>query len=94
MLAIGRGLMTNPSCLIMDEPSEGLAPIIIQHVWEVIGQLRDEGLSILLVEQNVSLALQLVDYVHVISKGQVVYASEPGVLWDNEDIKSQYLGIA
>ncbi len=94
MLAIGRGLMTNPSCLIMDEPSEGLAPIIIQHVWEVIGRLRDEGLSILLVEQNVSLALQLVDYVHVISKGQVVYASEPDVLWDNEDVKSQYLGIA
>ena len=86
--------MTNPSCLIMDEPSEGLAPIIIQHVWEIIARLRDEGLSILLVEQNVSLALQLVDYVHVISKGQVVYASEPTTLWQNEAIKSQYLGIA
>lgn len=94
MLAIGRGLMTNPSCLIMDEPSEGLAPIIIQHVWEIIGQLRDEGLSILLVEQNVSLALRLVDYVHVISKGQVVYASSPDCLRNNEEIKSQYLGIA
>lgn len=94
MLAIGRGLMTNPSCLIMDEPSEGLAPIIIQHVWEIISRLREEGLSILLVEQNVSLALQLVDYVHVISKGQVVYASTPDVLWENEAVKSQYLGIA
>jgi branched-chain amino acid transport system ATP-binding protein len=94
MLAIGRGLMTNPSCLIMDEPSEGLAPIIIQHVWAIIARLRKEGLSILLVEQNVSLALQLVDYVHVISKGQVVYASTPDALSHNEAIKSQYLGIA
>jgi branched-chain amino acid transport system ATP-binding protein len=93
MLAIGRGLMTNPTCLIMDEPSEGLAPIIIQHLWEVIGQLRAEGLSILLVEQNVALALQLVDYVHVISKGQIVYSDDPQALWSNEEMKSRYLGI-
>jgi branched-chain amino acid transport system ATP-binding protein len=59
MLAIGRGLMTNPDCLIMDEPSEGLAPIIIQGLWEAIGKLKAEGLSILLVEQNASLALKL-----------------------------------
>ena len=78
MLAIGRGLMTNPDCLIMDEPSEGLAPIIIQGVWEAIGKLKKEGLSILLVEQNASLALKLVDYVHVMSKGQVVYSAAPG----------------
>ncbi|HEX6267550.1 MAG TPA: ABC transporter ATP-binding protein, partial [Burkholderiales bacterium] len=71
MLAIARGLMTNPDCLIMDEPSEGLAPIIIQAVWQIIRKLKDEGLSILLVEQNAALALQLVDYVHVMSKGQV-----------------------
>ncbi|MFQ5913499.1 MAG: ABC transporter ATP-binding protein [Nitrospinota bacterium] len=93
MLAIGRGLMTNPDCLIMDEPSEGLAPIIIQDVWEVIGKLKAEGLSILLVEQNASLALKLVDYVHVMSKGRVVYSSEPQKLWANEEIKSRYLGI-
>ncbi len=93
MLAIGRGLMTNPDCLIMDEPSEGLAPIIIQDVWEIIGKLKQEGLSILLVEQNVALALKLVDYVHVISKGRVVYASAPKELWANEEIKSRYLGI-
>ena len=77
MLAIGRGLMTNPDCLIMDEPSEGLAPIIIQGVWEAIGKLKEQGLSILLVEQNAALALKLVDYVHVISKGQVVYSGAP-----------------
>jgi branched-chain amino acid transport system ATP-binding protein len=77
----------------MDEPSEGLAPIIIQHVWEVIAQLRDEGLSILLVEQNAALALKLVDYVHIISKGQVVYSGQPQELWANEDVKARYLGI-
>jgi branched-chain amino acid transport system ATP-binding protein len=93
MLAIGRGLMTNPDCLIMDEPSEGLAPIIIQGVWEAIGKLKREGLSILLVEQNASLALKLVDYVHVMSKGQVVYSARPEVLWANDEIKHNYLGI-
>jgi branched-chain amino acid transport system ATP-binding protein len=93
MLAIGRALMTNPDCLIMDEPSEGLAPIIIQGVWEAIGKLREEGLSILLVEQNASLAIKLVDYVHVLSKGQVVYSARPDELWANAEIKSSYLGI-
>ncbi len=93
MLAIGRGLMTNPDCLIMDEPSEGLAPIIIQGVWEAIAKLKREGLSILLVEQNASLALKLVDYVHVMSKGQVVYSARPEELQANEDIRSRFLGI-
>ena len=93
MLAIGRGLMTNPDCLIMDEPSEGLAPIIIQGLWEAIATLKREGLSILLVEQNAALALKLVDFVHVISKGRVVYSAPPGDLWANEEIKSRYLGI-
>jgi branched-chain amino acid transport system ATP-binding protein len=93
MLAIGRGLMTNPDCLIMDEPSEGLAPIIIQGVWEAIGRLKEEGLSILLVEQNAALALKLVDYVHVMSKGRVVYSAHPEKLWANDEIKSSYLGI-
>ena len=93
MLAIGRGLMTNPDCLIMDEPSEGLAPIIIQSVWQAIGKLRQEGLSILLVEQNAALAVQLVDYVHVLEKGRVVYSSSPQELWANDAVKSSYLGI-
>ncbi|HLH88625.1 MAG TPA: ABC transporter ATP-binding protein [Xanthobacteraceae bacterium] len=93
MLAIGRALMTNPDCLVMDEPSEGLAPIIIQGVWEAVGKLKAEGLSILLVEQNAALALKLVDYVHVMSKGRVVYSAKPAELWANDDIKSRYLGI-
>jgi branched-chain amino acid transport system ATP-binding protein len=93
MLAIGRALMTNPDCLIMDEPTEGLAPIIIQGLWEAIARLKREGLSILLVEQSAYLALKLVDYVHVMSKGQVVYSSKPEELAANEQIKSAYLGI-
>jgi len=93
MLAIGRGLMTNPDCLIMDEPSEGLAPIIIQGVWEAIGKLKEQGLSILLVEQNAALALKLVDFVHVMSKGQVVYSARPEELAANDEIKSRFLGI-
>ncbi|MCC7486509.1 MAG: ABC transporter ATP-binding protein [Burkholderiales bacterium] len=93
MLAIGRGLMTDPDCLIMDEPSEGLAPIVIQGVWEAIAKLKAEGLSILLVEQNAALAVKLVDFVHVVSKGQVVYSAEPRELWANEAVKAAYLGI-
>jgi branched-chain amino acid transport system ATP-binding protein len=93
MLAIARGLMTNPDCLIMDEPSEGLAPIIIQDVWQAVSKLKQQGLSILLVEQNAALALRLVDYVHVISKGRVVYSGTPKALWADDDVKSRYLGI-
>ena len=93
MVAIGRALLTNPSLLIMDEPSEGLAPIVIQGVWDAIGTLREEGLSILLVEQNAALALKVVDYVHVMAKGQVVYSARPAELWANDEIKSLHLGI-
>ena len=90
---IARGLMTNPDCLIMDEPSEGLAPIIIQGLWQAIAKLKAQGLSILLVEQNAALALQLVDQVHVISKGRVVYSGAPKTLWADDAVKSKYLGI-
>src|SRR5512146_253980 len=93
MLAIGRALMTNPDCLIMDEPSEGLAPIIIQVVWQAVRTLRDEGLSILLVEQNAALAMQVVDHVQVMSKGRVVYSGTPQDLWADEEVKAGYLGI-
>jgi len=93
MLAIARGLMTNPDCLIMDEPSEGLAPIIIQTVWQAVSKLKQQGLSILLVEQNAALALKLVDHVHVMSKGRVVYSGTPQELWADDTVKSRYLGI-
>jgi len=93
MLAIGRALMTNPDCLIMDEPSEGLAPIIIQGLWEAIGRLKREGMSILLVEQNAHLALKLADHVNIMSKGLVVYSSTPDEVRTNDAVKSRYLGI-
>ena len=73
MLTIARALMTNPSLLMLDEPSEGLAPIIVKEVGHIINQIKKSGLSILIVEQNLSLALNLADYVYILSKGQIVY---------------------
>ena len=93
MLAIGRALMTNPDLLLMDEPSEGLAPIIVQQICGIIEQLKECGLSILLVEQNLPMALSLSDYVYIISKGSIVYKSTPMELMENEEIKTKYLGI-
>jgi len=93
MLTIARALMTNPSVLLMDEPSEGLAPIVLREIGNVIGQLKDEGLSIFLVEQNVPLALKLTDYVYVISKGELVYESTPQELKENRQAQTRYLGV-
>ena len=94
MLAIGRALMTNPDLLLMDEPSEGLAPVIIQEIGRIIGQLKESGLSILLVEQNLPMALAVADYSYVISKGVIVYESTPEELRGNEEVKAKYLGVA
>lgn len=93
MLAVGRALMTNPDCLILDEPSEGLAPLIIQDLGNAIRSLKEEGLSIILVEQNAPFAIKTVDRVNVIEKGKVVLDTSPKDLWNNEQIKKQYLGI-
>jgi branched-chain amino acid transport system ATP-binding protein len=93
MLAIGRALMTNPDLVLMDEPSEGLAPIIFQQICGIINQLKECGLSILLVEQNLPMALTISDYVYIISKGSIVYESTPAELNNNEEIKTKYLGI-
>src|SRR6266571_2815156 len=93
MLAIGRALMTDPDLLLMDEPTEGLAPLLVREVGRVIAELKREGLSILLVEQNVSLALQVADYVHVLSQGRIVHSSAPAALWHNQEVKARYLGM-
>jgi len=93
MLAVGRALMTNPDCLILDEPSEGLAPLIIQDLGNAISSLKEKGLSILLVEQNAPFAIKTVDRVNVIEKGKVVLDTSPEELWANEQVKKQYLGI-
>jgi branched-chain amino acid transport system ATP-binding protein len=93
MLAIARALMTNPVLLLMDEPTEGLAPLLVREVGRVIADLKAHGLSILLVEQNLPLALSVADHVHVLSRGQIVHSSAPRALWENEAIKSRYLGL-
>lgn len=91
MLAVGRALMTNPDLLLMDEPSEGLAPKIVRDMGTIIGQLREQGLSILLVEQNLPLALGVSDYAFIISKGKIVFESAADELETNEAIKEKYL---
>jgi branched-chain amino acid transport system ATP-binding protein len=93
MLAIGRALMTNPDLLLMDEPTEGLAPLLVREVGRVIGDLKSRGLSILLVEQNIPLALRVTDEVHVLSRGRIVHSCPPHALWENQEIKARYLGL-
>jgi branched-chain amino acid transport system ATP-binding protein len=94
MLAIARALMTNPELLLLDEPTEGLAPLLVREVGRVIAELKREGLSILLVEQNLPLALSVADRTHILSRGQIVHSSRPDELLANEDVKSRYLGVA
>ncbi len=94
MLAIGRALMSNPDLLLMDEPTEGLAPLIVREVGRVMGELRGQGLSILLVEQNLPLALAVANRIHILSRGQIVHSSTPEELMVSEDVKSRYLGVA
>ena len=93
MLAIARALISNPHFLLMDEPSEGLAPMVIESIGKIIGQLKGEGLSILLAEQNLPLALGVADYVYVLAKGTVVFESSPEQLQNNEEVKQEYLAI-
>jgi len=93
MLAIGRALMANPVLLVMDEPTEGLAPALVSEVALLIRQLKREGTSILLVEQNAAFAVRVADYVHVMSKGAIVHSSEPMALWNNQEIKTRFLGV-
>jgi branched-chain amino acid transport system ATP-binding protein len=93
MLAIARALVANPTLLVMDEPTEGLAPALVADVGNLIRRLRGEGTSVLLVEQNAAFAVTLADYVYVMSQGTMVYESGAAALWDNEEIKTQFLGV-
>lgn len=91
MLAIARALMTNPDLLLMDEPSEGLAPTIVLKVGQIISQLKKSGFSILLVEQNYPMALQVADHAYIISKGTIVHESTIDELKKNEEVRIKYL---
>ncbi|WP_338560138.1 high-affinity branched-chain amino acid ABC transporter ATP-binding protein LivF [Erwinia sp. E_sp_B04_7] len=92
MLAIGRALMSQPRLLLLDEPSLGLAPIIIQQIFDTIEQLRQEGMTIFLVEQNANQALKLADRGYVLENGHVVLEDTGEALLANEAVRSAYLG--
>lgn len=93
MLAIARALMANPDLLLMDEPSEGLAPVIVDEIGDIMLNLKRDGLSILLVEQRFDLAMAVADRVYIIANGQIVYDGTPADLERQDAIRAQHLGI-
>jgi branched-chain amino acid transport system ATP-binding protein len=93
MLAIGRALMVNPLLLLMDEPSEGLAPLIVRDLRDAIVRLAESGLAILLVEQNLPLALSLSKTCYLLSRGQVVHRASAQEIADNDEIRRRHLGV-
>ncbi|WP_050466980.1 ABC transporter ATP-binding protein [Herbaspirillum chlorophenolicum] len=94
MLAVARGLMSNPRLLLLDEPSLGLAPIIVQQLFATIRTIRERGATILLVEQNAHMALSVADRGYVLSTGQLIVEGTPSQLQDNEEVRAAYLGGA
>ncbi|MGB0360331.1 MAG: ABC transporter ATP-binding protein [Endozoicomonas sp.] len=92
MLAIARALMSKPKLLLLDEPSLGLAPIIIQQIFDIIAKLRDEGMTIFLVEQNANQALKLADRGYVLENGKIVLQDSGRALLANESVREAYLG--
>jgi branched-chain amino acid transport system ATP-binding protein len=93
MLAIGRGLLTNPKLLVMDEPTEGLAPLIVRELQETLQKLKASGTSILLAEQRFGFALSVADRAYILAHGRTVAEGAPDELWDNQAIKRTYLGV-
>jgi branched-chain amino acid transport system ATP-binding protein len=93
MLSIARALMSNPDLILMDEPSEGLAPVLVQQIREIMRSIRSQGHSILLVEQNFKLAMAVADYVYVITSGRIVYQGPPNDLQSQTEILDRHLGV-
>ncbi len=94
MLAVGRALMTKPRLLMMDEPSLGLAPLIVKDIFDVIREINKLGVTILLIEQNAKAALEIADYGYVLETGRIVLKGTGKDLLTNDDVKKAYLGIA
>jgi branched-chain amino acid transport system ATP-binding protein len=93
MLAVGRALMTNPRLLILDEATEGLAPLIRMEIWRCLAELKAEGLSILIIDKNVEALLRLADRHYLIERGRVVWSGSSPELAAEPDIQHRYLGI-
>ncbi|CAN7651458.1 MULTISPECIES: ABC transporter ATP-binding protein [unclassified Variovorax] len=93
MLAIGRGLMAEPVLLILDEPSLGLSPLLVEEMFSLIRQLRDDGLAVLLVEQNVGQSLEIADRAYVLENGSVRFSGLPKDLLASDDLRRAYLGL-
>ncbi len=93
MLTIARTLMGNPELLLLDEPSEGLAPLVVDHLKDQIARLKQDGLTILLAEQNVDFCLDLADRVYVLEKGHIRYAGTAASFREDESIRAQYLAL-
>jgi branched-chain amino acid transport system ATP-binding protein len=93
MLAVARALLTNPRLLLMDEPSEGLAPVLVERMGQIIADLRGSGLSIFLVEQNYGLAIDSADHLYILSNGQVVWAGTAAELESSAPVREAHLGI-
>ncbi|MGI9319569.1 MAG: ABC transporter ATP-binding protein, partial [bacterium] len=93
MLSIGRALMSRPRTLLLDEPSLGLAPIIVQEIGHILHEINQQGVTIILVEQNADLALRLADYGYVLETGRISMQDRAEILADNEHVKKAYLGI-
>jgi len=92
MVAMGRALMSKPRLLLMDEPSMGLAPILVEKSFEIIGQVNDSGVAMLIVEQNANVSLSIADRGYVLSTGRVVLEGKAGELLENEELRKAYLG--
>ena len=92
MLAVGRALMSKPKIIMMDEPSLGLAPIIVQGIFDIIQQINKEGTTVLLIEQNANMALKVADYGYVMETGRISLTGTGAELLANEQVKELYLG--
>lgn len=92
MLAIGRAIMSKPKIMLMDEPSMGLSPLLVKEIFEIIKQLNQEGMTILLVEQNAKMALSIAHHAYVLETGKIVLQGKASDMLENDNVRKAYLG--